>query len=146
MTHTPAEQALIETAKEYFRRVDVGSESLADLFTDDVEVYFPKFGVATGKAAFMELAAGLFTRISRISHDVDSLLCVANGNDVITEGTSRGATKSGISWAGGSTPGGRFCNVFHFRDGKIDRVHIHLDPDYGGEDRAGFLWGAERRW
>ena len=146
MAHTPAEEALIETAKEYFRRVDAGSEALADLFTDDVEVYFPKFGVATGKAAFMELATGLFARVSRISHDVESLHCVANDNDVVAEGTSRGATKGGVSWAGGNTPGGRFCNVFHFREGKIDRVHIHLDPDYAGEDRAGFLWGSARRW
>jgi hypothetical protein len=27
-----------------------------DLFTDDVQIYFPKFGIATGKAAFGEPA------------------------------------------------------------------------------------------
>ena len=146
MTHTASETALIEIAKEYFRRVDAGGAGLADLFTDDIELYFPKFGVAKGMDAFGALAAGLFTRISRISHDMDSLLCVANGDDVIIEGMTRGAMQNGSSWAGGHTPGGRFCNVFHFRDGKIDRVHIHLDPDYGGLDSAGFLWGTERTW
>ncbi len=146
MAHTAAEEALIEITKEYFRRVDAGSADLAELFTDDVEVYFPKFGVMKGKAAFFDLASGLFERISQIAHDVDSLLCVANGNDVVAEGMSRGTTRDGTSWEGGSTPAGRFCNVFHFRNGKIDRVHIHLDPDYGAEDRDRFLWGPGRTW
>ena len=146
MAHTPAEESNIETVKEYFRRVDAGSDNLADLFTDDVEVYFPKFGIASGKAAFTELATGLLTRIGQISHDVESVHWVANDNDVIAEGTSSGTTQSGASWTGGRTPGGRFCNVVHFRDGKIDRLHIHLDPDYVGEHQANFLWGSERRW
>lgn len=59
---------------------------------------------------------------------------------------TRGTVHNGFTWAGGSTPAGRFCNVFHFRDGKIHRVHIHLNPDYGGSDRDGFLWGTERTW
>ena len=146
MTHTAAEQALIETAKEYFRRVDAGSADLVELFTDDVELYFPKFGVATGKPALLELASVLFTSLRQLSHDHDTLLCIADGDHVVVEGTSRGTTKDGLSWAGGRTPAGRFCNVFHFRDGKIDRVHIHIDPDYGGQDRDRFLWGTDRRW
>lgn len=146
MAHTAAEEALIETAKEYFRRVDVGAPNLVDLFTDDVEVYFPKFGVVKGKAAFVELATGLFTRINQITHHVDSLVCVANGNNVMTEGFSSGVTKNDTNWSGGKTPAGRFCNAFHFRDGKIDSVHIHLDPDYGGEDNDRFTWGRDRNW
>jgi len=146
MAHTPAEKDLIETAREYFRRVDEGRPDLADLFTDDAEIYFPKFGVAKGKAAFGDLATGLFTRIAGIKHHQESLHFVANGNDVVAEGFSSGKTLGGVSWAGGATPAGRFCNVFHFRDGKIDRVHIHLDPDYGGEDGDRFSWGRERAW
>ncbi|SCK14591.1 Ketosteroid isomerase-related protein [Variovorax sp. HW608] len=146
MAHTVAEQALIETAKEYLRRVDAGRGDVAELCTDDVEVYFPKFGIAKGKQALFELGSGLFTRVSEISHDQQSLLCVANGDDVVVEGLSRGKTKSGVEWVGGNTPTGRFCNVFHFREGRIDRVHIHLDPDYGGEDRDRFLWGTDRSW
>ena len=140
MTHTAAEEALIETAKEYFRRADAGRADLVDLCTDDVELYFPKFGVATGKAAFFELATGLFSRLRQLSHDHDSLLCIADGDHVVIEGTSRGTTHNGLSWAGGKTPAGRFCNVFHFREGKIDKVRIHIDPDYGAEDRDRFLW------
>ena len=47
---------------------------------------------------------------------------------------------SGKSWGGGKTPGGRFCNVFKFRDGRISSLHIYLDPDYTGEDEARFRW------
>jgi ketosteroid isomerase-like protein len=145
MAHTASEKANLETAKEYFRRLDAGRTDLGDLFTDDVEVYFPKFGVAKGKAS-LELASGLFSRIRQSAHDIDLLLCISNGNHVVTEGTSRGTAHSGSSWIGGGTPAGRFCNVFHFRDGKIDRVHVHLDPDYGSEGRERFLWGIERAW
>src|SRR5215470_6729671 len=44
------------------------------------------------------------------------------------------------------TPGGRFCNVFKFRDGRISSLHIYLDPDYTGEDEARFRWGKNRQW
>ena len=51
-----------------------------------------------------------------------------------------------VCWAGGKTPGGRFCNVFKFRDGRIASVHIYLDPDYTAEDEARFRWGKNRHW
>ena len=53
---------------------------------------------------------------------------------------------SGKSWAGGQTPGGRFCNLFKFRDGRISNLHVYLDPDYTGEDEARFRWGSNRPW
>ncbi len=52
----------------------------------------------------------------------------------------------GGQWKGGETPGGRFCNVFEFRDDRIARVHVYLDPDYLGEDEPRFRWGHDRRW
>jgi len=39
------------------------------------------------------------------------------------------------------TPAGRFFNAFGFKDGKIARLRIYLDPDYGGDDKGRFLWG-----
>ena len=146
MSDAITDHDLVEVAKEYFRRMDAGREDVVDLFTEDVQIYFPKFGVASGKTAIFDLAARLLATLNEISHDVDRLTCVVQGDMVVTEGMTRGVTKSGVAWAGGETPGGRFCNVFHFRDGRIDRVHIYLDPDYGGEDRNRFLWGTDRRW
>jgi hypothetical protein len=54
---------------------------------------------------------------------------------------------SGITWSGGTTPGGRFCNVFEFREDRIARLHVYLNPDYLGEDESRFRWGrAGRYW
>jgi ketosteroid isomerase-like protein len=67
------------------------------------------------------------------------------GDYLVVEGSSEGRM-SGKAWAGGETPGGRFCNVFKFRDGRISSLHIYLDPDYTGEDEARFRWGKNRQW
>src|SRR5882724_9147278 len=51
------------------------------------------------------------------------------------------------SWAGGKTPGGRFCNVFKFRNERIIGLHIYLDPDYTGsflDFTANKIWTAQK--
>jgi hypothetical protein len=68
-----------------------------------------------------------------------------SGYFLIVEGTSKG-TIDGKSWEGGKTAGGRFCNVFRFRDNLIANVHVYLDPDYTGEDQARFRWGKNKKW
>jgi len=72
-----------------------------------------------------------------IQHDYERLNFIPSADYLIVEGMSQGRM-SGKSWAGGETPGGRFSNVFRFRDGRISSLHIHLDPDYAGEDKARF--------
>jgi len=52
------EQAMLVAVKQYFVRADAGRADVLDLFTDDVQIHFPKFGIATGKGAFGELATG----------------------------------------------------------------------------------------
>jgi hypothetical protein len=78
-------------------------------------------------------------------HDYDRLKFIPSADYLVVEGTSQGRM-SGKSWAGGKTSGGRFCNVFKFRDGRISSLHIYLDPDYTGEDEARFRWGKNRQW
>ena len=56
-----------------------------------------------------------------------------------------------LRWMGGrmggvSTSGGRFCNVFRFRDERIASLHIYLDSDCLGEDEPRFRWGKQRNW
>jgi hypothetical protein len=83
----------------------------------------------------IKIAREYFTRADQGRLDVLELF-----HDLIVEGTSQGRM-FGKSWAGGETPGGRFRNVFKFRDGRISSLHINLDPDYTGEDEARFRWG-----
>ncbi|MFH9970149.1 hypothetical protein ACH4PR_54805 [Streptomyces mirabilis] len=50
-----------EVAVRYFRLVDSADPAILDLFTDDAQMFFPKFGIATGKdqiAAFAQGFAG----------------------------------------------------------------------------------------
>jgi ketosteroid isomerase-like protein len=143
-THEAAETSETTRAKalvrEYFVRLDIGRADLLDLFTDDAQFYFPKFGVRSGKAAFGDLISGLLTHLSAISHDIENLKFVVEGNTVAVEGTTKGALKDGTEWRGGHTPGGRFASIFQITGERISRMHVYLDPDYGGQHKALFLW------
>ena len=74
------EQTMLAAAKQYFVKADAGDASVLDLFTDDVQIYFPKFGIATGKAAFGELATGLLGSLKSIAHFISDFKYVV-GSD-----------------------------------------------------------------
>ncbi|CAM3189387.1 nuclear transport factor 2 family protein [Paracoccus nototheniae] len=136
----------IELTREYFRRSDAQDPSLLDLLHPQLQFYFPKFGIGHGPQAIWQMVAGFAGQIESIEHDVTDYLFIARAPHVIVEGTTRGRL-NGKDWQAGVTPGGRFCNVFEFRDGLILRCHVYLDPDYTGEDAARFRWGQEgREW
>ena len=139
------DEAKIAVAKEYFVRSDQGRADVLDLFVEDAELYFPKFGFGFGRLSLGELVKGFTGALEFIKHDYGTLRFIPSGDYLVVEGTSRGAI-SGQSWVGGETPGGRFCNVFKFRGSRISSLHIYLDPDYTAQDEARFRWGRERRW
>jgi len=139
------DQDKIKIAREYFMRADQGSPDVLELFHEDAEVYFPKFGFGFGRNSFLEIVKGFEGTLESIQHDYDRLTFIPSADYLVVEGTSQGRM-SGKSWAGGKTPGGRFCNVFKFRDDRISSLHIYLDPDYTGEDEARFRWGKNRKW
>jgi ketosteroid isomerase-like protein len=91
------DQEKIKIAREYFMRADQGRPDILELFHEDAEIYFPKFGFGVGRNSFLEMVKG-------------------------------------------------FDGTFKFRDGRISRLHIYLDPDYTGEDEARFRWGKNRQW
>jgi ketosteroid isomerase-like protein len=139
------DQEKIKIAREYFTRADQGRPDILELFHEDAEIYFPKFGFGFGRNSFLEMVKGFEGVLEHIQHDYDRLNFIPSADYLIVEGTSQGRM-SGKSWTGGKTPGGRFCNVFKFRDGRISSLHIYLDPDYAGEDEARFRWGKNRQW
>ncbi len=136
---------MIDTAQDYLRRLDEGRPDLLDLFTEDAEIYFPKFGVTKGRQHLLEMLGGFGGQVEYIRHDYATLNFLPSGDSLVVEGTSQGKL-AGKTWEGGKTPGGRFCNVFRFRDGQISSLHIYLDPDYTGEDAPRFRWGSQRTW
>src|SRR5438270_310312 len=94
-TRIPAESKMLEAVEQYFIRADAGRADALDLFTDDVHLYFPKFGVAKGKQAFGELASGLLGSLSEFGHDLSSFRYVIAKDVVVVEGTTRGADRAG---------------------------------------------------
>jgi len=108
--HSIADDTRIKTTVDYFRLADQGRPEVLDLFHEDAEIYFPKFGFGFGRQSLLEMTKGFAGALEFIQHDYDTLTCIPAGDYVVVEGTSHG-TMSGKAWTGGETPGGRFCNV-----------------------------------
>jgi ketosteroid isomerase-like protein len=140
-----SDQDKIAMARDYFLRADQGRPDVLDLFHEDAELYFPKFGFGEGRESLFEMIGGFEGVLDYIKHDYDNMTFITSGDYVVVEGTSEGDMND-KSWAGGKTPGGRFCNIFKFRNERIISLHIYLDPDYTGDDTARFRWGMKRRW
>lgn len=120
--------------RSYFRKVDERDDSLADLFTEDVEVFFPKFGTARGKAALARFGERIGRQLRSLKHDIDGLVFTVAGDRIAVEGKERGITNDGLSWPDGAISEGRFCNVFEFDGTRISRVFIYVDPDFTSAD------------
>ena len=69
-TRDANQSRMLEAVEQYFIRADAGRADALDLFTDDVQLYFPKFGIAKGKQAFGELASGLLGSLGGLGHDL----------------------------------------------------------------------------
>jgi ketosteroid isomerase-like protein len=143
-TQSMSDEQRKSVALEYLKRLDRG-EAFFDLLADDCQVYFPKWGLANGRAEFERLFMDLGSILKGIRHDYAYFNYVIAGDTVVVEGTSYGTTANGTRWRAGVTHAGNWCDVFEIRDFKIQRVFIYLDPDYAGEDTARYPWLAERR-
>ena len=137
-------------ALEYLKAFDNGGVtsdggSILDLFADDAQVYFPKWGLANGKDEIGRLFGDVGGTIESITHDYATFNYVYSGSDVlVVEGTSHGEHRDG-PWRAGvpDWAAGRFCDVFEIRDFKIQRCFIYLDPDYAGDDTQRYSWLQE---
>jgi ketosteroid isomerase-like protein len=134
-------------ALDYLKAFDRGGvtesgDSILDLFADDAQVYFPKWGIARGKAQIGKLFGDVGGTLKSIRHHYDRFNWIFSGADtIVCEGTSEGEHRDG-SWLAGHPQwgAGRWCDVFQISDGKIQRVFIYLDPDYAGKDTGRYPW------
>lgn len=118
-----------------------------DFFAEDAHFFFPKWGLAKGKAEISRLFGDLGPTVKAISHHFESFNWFQDGSDVIVaEGTTHGEHRDG-PWRVGvpEWAAGRFCGVFEIRDGLIQRCFIYLDPDYAGQDTARYPWLTDDR-
>lgn len=123
-------------AKAYFRKVDAREfdSGYYNLFTEDVELYFPKFGYSKGKEGIKQFGVAMSDFLQGLTHDIENFNYVVSNNTVVVEGTEKGVTIDGKSWPDNVTAFGKFCNVFEFEGDLIKRIHIYVDPDVASED------------
>ena len=134
-------------ALEYLKAFDNGGVtstggSILDLFASDAQVYFPKWGLATGR----DQIGQLFGDVGATRKSISTTSRTSTGSSraatcVVCEGTSHGEHRDGPWRAGVPEWGaGRWCDVFEIRDWQIQRCFIYLDPDYAGKDTARYPW------
>ncbi len=55
---SPTDQDKIKVAREHFIRVDEGRADILELFHEDAEIYFSKFGFGFGRESLFEMVKG----------------------------------------------------------------------------------------
>jgi len=144
-TQTMTDEQRKSVALEYLKAFDNGGVTstggiILDLFADDAQVYFGKWGLAHGKEQIGQLFGDVGATIESIRHDYANFNWIMTGGDLFAcEGTSYGKHRDG-EWRSGVTHAGRWCDVFEVRDFLIQRVFIYLDPDYAGKDTDRYPW------
>jgi hypothetical protein len=144
-TGTMTDEQRKSVALEYLKAFDnagvtSNGGSILELFADDAQVFFPKWGLANGKEEIGQLFGDFGALIESIRHDYASFNWVMTGTDVFAcEGTSYGTHRDG-PWRAGLTHAGRWCDIFEIRDSLIQRCFIYLDPDYAGLDTERYPW------
>src|SRR3954447_1254599 len=99
-------------ALEYLKAFDNGGvtstgASILELFAEDAQVYFPKWGVANGREQIGEMFGAVGGRLKAIRHDYANFNWIMSGSDTFAcEGTSYGEHDDG-QWRGGVEAGGR---------------------------------------
>jgi ketosteroid isomerase-like protein len=150
-TQTMTDEQRKSVALEYLKAFDNGGvtstgDSILDLFAEDAQVYFPKWGLANGREEIGRLFGDVGATLKAIRHDYAGFNWVFSGSDtIVAEGTSHGEHQDG-AWRAGvpDWAAGRWCDVFEIRDFRIQRCFIYLDPDYAGRDTERYPWLAAR--
>jgi ketosteroid isomerase-like protein len=133
-TETMTREQRKSFAVEYFKRLDSGGD-VFELFADDAELHFPKWGIARGTAEMQRMFGDVGQLFTQIRHPQQQFNVIVEGDTVVVEGTSHGVTADGTPWRDG-----RWCDVFEIRDFKVQRCFVYLDPDYAGADTERYPW------
>ncbi|WP_245609159.1 nuclear transport factor 2 family protein [Vibrio rhizosphaerae] len=128
------EDDLVALVIKYFEKIDAGDPSYLDLFSEDVDFFFPKFGQAKGKNALVAFGNRIGSSLISIWHDIDGFQITTAGNKVIVEGQEGGVMSDGTPWPDNNVSTGRFCSVFEFDGNIISRMYVYVDPDFPSRD------------
>jgi hypothetical protein len=101
-----SDQDKIAIAREYFVRADQGRQEVLELFAEDAEIYFPKFGFGFVRESLFEMMKGFAGDLENIQHDYDTMIFIPSDKYLVVEATSHGKM-SGNSWVGHNV-----CQIF----------------------------------
>jgi ketosteroid isomerase-like protein len=120
----------------YFKKIDSGifDDEYFDLYAEDVEMYYPKFGFEKGKQGIKNFGKVIGKHLEKLTHDIQNFRYTFSDTVIVVEGNEKGVTTSGKEWPDNHTSFGKFCNVFEFDGELMKRVHIYVDPDFTSED------------
>jgi hypothetical protein len=87
-TETMTDEQRKSVALEYLKAFDNGGvtsagDSILELFAEDAQVYFPKWGIANGKEEIGQLFGDVGGTLKSIRHDYASFSWVFSGSDVV---------------------------------------------------------------
>src|SRR5256886_15558968 len=124
-------------ALEFLKAFDKGGStstggSILDLFADDAQVYFPKWGLANGKDEIGRMFGDVGATLVSITHHYSHFNWIFSGGDVVVcEGTSHGEHRDG-TWRAGlpEWQAGCWGDRFEIPDLKIQRGFIYLHSDH----------------
>src|SRR5215218_2488356 len=105
MTDEDRKALVVEYLKAFDRAgVTTDGGSILDLFADDAQVYFPKWGVAKGREQIGQMFGDVGGTLKAIEHHYELFNWVFTGGDVLAvEGTSHGEHRDGPWPAAGAT-------------------------------------------
>ena len=78
--HSDPDDKRIDAARDYFKLADQGRPDVLELFHEDAEIYFPKFGFGFGRQSFLEMTNGFAGTLEFIRHDYDALTFIPAGD------------------------------------------------------------------
>jgi hypothetical protein len=128
-----------ELAEAFLKAFDEGADVFA-LVTNDVEVMFPKWGVARGKEGLAALYRDLAPYLKGIRHHRESFNFLIGENQVCISGVSSGTLADGRTWEPDGACRGQFCTWFTFEGSLARRIWIYVDPDYADGTSAYYPW------
>src|SRR5688572_26497688 len=97
MTDEQRKSVALEYLKAFDNKgVTSNGGSILDLFAEDAQVFFPKWGLATGKPQIAQLFTDCAGPIVSILHDYATFNWIMTGTDTFAvEGTSAGVHQGG---------------------------------------------------
>lgn len=98
--HSDPDDKRINAARDYFRLADQGRPEVLELFHEDAEIYFPKFGFGFGRQSFLEMTDGFAGTLEFIRHDYDALTFIPAGGTMSwwrVPPTARSQEKRGLA-------------------------------------------------